>query len=335
MQENSSDYYSHLLNTHHFAQADIKEDGSEASRGLSSQVFIFKMADKVMVAYERNIRTNLGETRKQDKKVKQKKNRKKAKKPVVEINVRKDRKVINEYHILNKKIDAIRKNPSISREDKASKIAALKAKKDKLGGINAYQQASRLGEAHHGSFNSAKWIVKQLKVLNLRLAQEEGTSDKLRLLDVGALDNNYQRHVKWIECTAIDLNPQSGNVKKADFLTLNVKEKYDVIVMSLVINFEGDVRKRGDMLRKCEKLINDQGYLFIVLPLPCLKNSRYLNKGHLISMMDSLGFEVCVTHNSKKLSFFIFKKTRKCQAKLFPKEVLRKGGNRNNFAIVL
>lgn len=55
-------------------------------------------------AYEQNIRTNLGETRKQDKKVKQKKNRKKAKKPVVEINGRKDRKVINEYHTLNKKL---------------------------------------------------------------------------------------------------------------------------------------------------------------------------------------------------------------------------------------
>ena len=319
------------------AQADIKENGSEASSELSSQAFTFKMAEKVMVAgaYEQNIRTNLGETRKQDKKVKQKKNRKKAKKPVVEINVRKDRKVINEYHTLNKKIDAMRKNPSISREDKASKIAALEAKKDKLGGINAYQQASILGEAHHGSFNSAKWVVKQLKVLNLRLVQAEGTSDKLRLLDVGALDHNYQRHVKWIECTAIDLNPQNGHVKKADFLTLNEKEKYDVIVMSLVINFEGDVRKRGDMLRKCEKLITDQGYLFIVLPLPCLKNSRYLNKGHLISMMDSLGFEVCVTHNSKKLSFFMFNKTGQCQAKLFPKQVLRKGGNRNNFAIVL
>ena len=88
-------------------------------------------------AYEQNIRTNLGETRKQDKKVKQKKNRQKAKKAVVEISVRKDRKVINEYHTLNKKIDAMRKNPSISREDKASKIAALEAKKDKLGGINA------------------------------------------------------------------------------------------------------------------------------------------------------------------------------------------------------
>ena len=335
MQDNSSDYYSHLLNTHHFAQADIKEDGSEASSELSSQAFVFKMAEKVMVSNEQNVRTNLGETRKRDKKVKQKKNRKKAKKPVVETNTRKDRKVINEYHTLNKKIDAVRKNPSISREDKASKIAALEAKKDKLGGINAYQQASILGEAHHGSFNSAKWVVKQLKVLILRLAQAEGTSDKLRLLDVGALDNNYQRQEKWIECTAIDLNPQSGNVKKADFLTLNDKEKYDVIVMSLVINFEGDVRKRGDMLRKCEKLITDQGYLFIVLPLPCLKNSRYLNIGHLISMMDSLGFDVCVTHNSKKLSFFMFKKTRQCQAKLFPKQVLRKGGNRNNFAIVL
>ena len=88
------------------AQADIKENGSEASSELSSQAFTFKMAEKVVVAgaYEQNIRTNFGETRKQDKKVKQKKNRQKAKKAVVEISVRKDRKVINEYHTLNKKL---------------------------------------------------------------------------------------------------------------------------------------------------------------------------------------------------------------------------------------
>ena len=299
------------------------------------------MAEKESAVSDRIISIKHGERRKRDKDIKAKKKRKKKNKPVVEINLRKDRRIISEYHSLNKKIDAVLKNPSISCEDKASKIAVLQAKREKIGGINAYQQASKLGETRYGSFNSAKWVIKQLKAFNVRPGLKpnmtEVANDKLRLLDVGALDNNYQKHGKWIQCTAIDLNPQSSKVVKADFLTFDDKEKYDVIVMSLVVNFEGDVHKRGNMLRKCQKLIVGQGYLFFVLPLPCLKNSRYLNEDLLISMMESLGFDVCISHKSKKLSFFMFRKTRQIQAKVnsFPKQVLRKGKNHNNFAIVL
>ena len=272
------------------------------------------------------------------KNIKAKKKKKTSKKPVVEINSRKDRKIIGEYHTLKKKIDALRKNPAILKEDRTCKIAALEARKEKLGGINAYQQASKLGEVRHGRFNSAKWVIKQFKAFNIRPAaavQKSLKKSKLRVLDVGALDNNYQKYEKWIHCTPIDLNPQNSAVIKADLLSLPVKEEYEVVVMSLVLNFEGDISKRGDMLRKCQQLIADQGYLFVVLPLPCLKNSRYLTEDLLVSMIDSLGFDVCAQHNSNKLSFFMFRKTREPQAKSFPKKVLRKGGNRNNFAIVL
>ncbi|KAJ7392142.1 hypothetical protein OS493_013514 [Desmophyllum pertusum] len=141
-------------------------------------------------------------------------------------------------------------------EDKASQIATLEAKKEKIGGINAYQKASKLGEARHGSFNSAKWILKQMRALKKLPNTTEGTEEKLpklRLLDVGALDNNYKKHVKWIQCKPIDLNPQSSAVLKADFLKLDSKEEFDVVVLSLVVNFEGDIRKRGDMLRKMSR----------------------------------------------------------------------------------
>ena len=286
-----------------------------------------------------NIITKRCKTQRQDKNSKAKKKmKKKGKKPIVEIHSRKDRRIITEYHTLNKRIDSVRRNPSIHKEDKASQIASLEAKKEKLGGINAYQKASRLGEARHGSFNSAKWVLKQMKAFNVRELKANETKteeEKLRLLDVGALDNNYKKHLKWMQCTPIDLNPQSNEVIEADFLKLDGKAKYDVVVMSLVINFEGDTRKRGDMLRKCQELIVDQGYLFIVLPLPCLSNSRYLNEELFISMMGSLGFDVCARHSSKKLSFSMFRKTHPVQVKSFPKKVLRKGGNHNNFAIVL
>lgn len=297
-----------------------------------------KMADDVNAVCAGNILTKHCKTQRQDKNTKAKKKKKKSKKPTVEINSRKDRRIITEYHTLNKRIDSVRKNPSIQREDKASQIATLEAKKEKLGGINAYQKASRLGEARHGSFNSAKWVLKQMRafnVLELKANKTKVEDEKLRLLDVGALDNNYKKYSKWIQCTPIDLNPQSNEVIKADFLKLDSKKEYDVVVMSLVVNFEGDIRKRGDMLRKCQEIVVDQGYLFIVLPLPCLNNSRYLNEELFISMIGSLGFDVCSRHNSKKLSFFMFRKTHHAQVKSFPKKVLRKGGNHNNFAIVL
>lgn len=292
-----------------------------------------KMADGAVSSYG-NVLTKQCETQRRDKNTKAKKKRKKSKKPIMEINSRKDRRIITGYHTLNKTIDSVRKNPSIHREDKAVQIAALEAKKEKLGGIIAYQKASKLGESRHGSFNSAKWVLKQLRAYNVCANGTEIGNEKLRVIDVGALDNNYKKHAKWIQCTPIDLNPQSNEVIKADFLKLDGKE-YDVVVLSLVVNFEGDIRKRGDMLRKCQKLIVDQGYLFIVLPLPCLNNSRYLNEELFVSMMESLGFDVCVRHSSKKLSFFMFRKTRQVQVKSFPKKIVRKGGNHNNFAIVL
>ncbi len=41
------------------------------------------------------------------------------------------------------------------------------------------------------------------------------------------------------------------------------KKLYDVIVLSLVINFEGDLKKRGDMLIKAQQLIKQNGHIFV------------------------------------------------------------------------
>jgi 25S rRNA (adenine2142-N1)-methyltransferase len=49
-----------------------------------------------------------------------------------------------------------------------------------------------------------------------------------------------------------------------------------VVVLSLVINFVGDPRRKGEMLVRCRTLVRDGGNLFIVLPLACMDNSRYI-----------------------------------------------------------
>ena len=71
----------------------------------------------------------------------------------------------------------------------------------------------------------------------------------LRLLDVGALKaDNYRGCSSWIESTPIDLNAQDPGIKQQDFLQMTEDEngcKWDVLSLSLVLNFTPDPKERG------------------------------------------------------------------------------------------
>lgn len=263
-------------------------------------------------------------------KKKQKNKKKKRVKPVTHTvsAIRKDNNLINKFHALTKMRESIKKAKGLSEHERASKLEELDSKLDKLGGINAYQKASKLGESRSGGFNSAKWVIKKLKEIKFR------GDGKIRLLDVGALACNYTKYA-WIDCTAIDLNPQNSLVIKADFLTLPTHVQYDVVVLSLVINFEGDATRRGDMLKLCTKIVRKHGYLFIVLPLPCVQNSRFLDKELFASMAESLGFAITSQHCSKRLYFVMLKNNGNVSVQSFPRQTVRTGGGHNNFAIIL
>ena len=267
-------------------------------------------------------------------KLKTKKKKSRPNKPVTytKPSIRKDKNLINKYHALKKIEEAIKKDTSLSNVDKSRKLLQLSSKMEKLGGLEAYQKASRLGETRNGGFNSAKWVLKQLKVHNIRPTSGD---NKLKLLDVGALDSNYRKQT-WIDCTSIDLNPQSRSVIKADFLKLDSsKTKYDIVVLSLVINFEGNPNRRGDMLTFCTKIISRNGYLFVVLPLPCIENSRFFSEELFIAMSGSLGFDMVAKHSSRRLYFAMLKKTGSVKPTSFPRKTLRAGDGHNNFAIIL
>ncbi|XP_022089892.1 25S rRNA (adenine(2142)-N(1))-methyltransferase-like isoform X1 [Acanthaster planci] len=264
------------------------------------------------------------------------KSRRKRYRPVTEYNIKtphRDNKVISKLHTINKEIEKISgKKEKESHAD--PRIISLKKCVEELGGLDAYQSASKLGEAHHGNINSAKWVLQKLKELNIR--KEKGT--KLKLLDVGALDNHYRKQKKWIDCTAIDLNPQNGCIIKADFFTFQNDEPmlYDIIVLSLVLNFVGSPARRGEMLKKCRAICKPLGHLFIVLPLACLENSRYLSHELFQEMLESLGCNLTASHSSQKLSFVMCQFTGEpSQRKAFPKTVVRNGIKRNNFSIVM
>lgn len=73
----------------------------------------------------------------------------------------------------------------------------------------------------------------------------------LTLLDVGALSGtSYSKFTSSIVPTYIDLNPVGPNVEKADFFTYappkTAEEKFDVVGLSLVVNFVGDLTQRGE-----------------------------------------------------------------------------------------
>jgi 25S rRNA (adenine2142-N1)-methyltransferase len=75
------------------------------------------------------------------------------------------------------------------------------------------------------------------------------TRTQLRLLDIGAIGGTSYKDWKWIDVTSIDLNPQAPHVQKYDFFDFPLPGKddklYDVVGCSLVLNFVGDLKKRG------------------------------------------------------------------------------------------
>ena len=120
----------------------------------------------------------------------------------------KDREIIGKVHQLNQIVAAGDRPPSPLRDEI-----------EKCGGINAYQVASQRGEkkAKYGSFTSAVWVTKQLMAHGLR---QKG--QRLRLLDVGAVTLQYDTYKSWIDCVAIDLNPQHRCIMKANAVNYTV-----------------------------------------------------------------------------------------------------------------
>lgn len=247
---------------------------------------------------------------------------------------KKSAKIIAELHQLNKEKEHILKNIHMSDTQKKVELQAIDEKEEQLGGITVYQFLSKNAESRHGNFNSSRWVLDMIKTHNIMATDGRA----LQLLDVGALDFNYKGSEKIVQCTYIDLNPQKPGILQADFLSFKEPELeiYDIVVLSLVINFAGDINTRGEMLRAAYRLCKTGGYVAVVLPLACLQNSRYMTQGHMEDIMASLGFDLIHSKNSRKLSFKFYQKSGRTPLKRkFPKKIIKKGKTLNNFSIVL
>ncbi|KAN0059731.1 25S rRNA (adenine2142-N1)-methyltransferase [Thecaphora frezii] len=233
---------------------------------------------------------------------------------------------IAKYHTLEKQL--------ANAKDEEEK-QRIRKQQEELGGLEKYQEDSMKGGDRVKGGESGKWCAEQLEKVR-------GKKD-IKILDVGAISGTSYEKFKWIHPTSIDLNPRSDAVQKCDFFDLpkpaSEEDKFELVALSLVLNFVGDLRKRGEMLLHAHHYLRPGGFLYLVLPLPCVTNSRYLTHDHLRSIISSCGYEVLVQHDSKRLTRWLLKRKKsprnKWDRQIYRKKELVSGPHRNNFAICL
>lgn len=265
------------------------------------------------------------------------------------------RTLINDIHTLQKrKTQAAQKGDTIA-------AAKLDAEISALGGLDRYQQASLQGQRNDRGGDSSRVLLDWFKAIEADLKSISKTPDShLRMLEVGALSTtNACSRSGFFDIERIDLNSQGEGILQQDFMQRPIPkddaERFDIISLSLVLNFVPEPKARGDMLlRTLEFLrrpncLRDQmtgglkpyfPSLFLVLPAPCVSNSRYLDQNKLDAILASLGYEVTRSKTTLKLVYYLLTRTTEAPPLLgsklnFSKKELRAGASRNNFAIVL
>ncbi|KAJ3864343.1 nucleolus protein [Lentinula novae-zelandiae] len=255
------------------------------------------------------------------------------------------RAVIRRFHVLLKQQTQLQKS-IIQDISKKTELADVEREIRELGGLESYQRMSVIGQGTDRGGGSEKVLIRWLKDKELHK-----TKKKLRLLEVGALKpDNYAGCSSWIEAKPMDLNSRHPSIAEQDFLLLDQEqnsEKWDVISLSLVLNFVPEALDRGRMLRLAHTFLLEGGHLFVALPLPCLSNSRYLNFDRFTDIMQFLGFTEVQRYwrQGGKMVYHLFQKkiysSPPLEQKLITvpenltKKTILRQGNRNNFSIIL
>ncbi|KAL3469266.1 putative methyltransferase-domain-containing protein [Aspergillus californicus] len=223
----------------------------------------------------------------------------------------------------------------------------LDAEIEANGGLESYQLASKIGQSQERGGDSSKVLIDWI---NPRMATLKNSASKLRVLEVGALSTkNACSQNGSLDVTRIDLNSQEPGILKQDFmersLPLNDEDRFHVISLSLVLNYVPDPVGRGDMLKRCVAFLTSSSppgssisivpSLFLVLPVSCVANSRYLTEKRLQAILCSIGFSLAKNKQTSKLLYQLWEFTGNSESKQFKKEILNPGRTRNNFAIIV
>ncbi|KAH7386796.1 putative methyltransferase-domain-containing protein [Phaeosphaeria sp. MPI-PUGE-AT-0046c] len=264
------------------------------------------------------------------------------------------RSIIRTHHTLQKDHAAALKKGDVETARSISRLI------EKNGGIKTYQAASKQGQAKDRGGDSSRVLVDWLqhsqvidsKDRNLKL--KPGTDSLLDCLEIGALSTNNEisKYPNVISMTRIDLNSQGPGIEKQDFmdrpLPTSDEERFDIISLSLVLNYVPDPAGRGEMLKRITKFLRLvkqhentststlQGpFLFLVLPLPCVENSRYLDESLLLQVMTNLGFIKQHSKKTSKLCYYLFTWNGKVASRKCAKKKIKDKPAMNNFCIIV
>jgi 25S rRNA (adenine2142-N1)-methyltransferase len=220
------------------------------------------------------------------------------------------------------------------------------------GGLEKYQTASLQGQANDRGGDSSKILLGWLDELKPTL---KSAKPKLRMLEVGAISTqNACSTSRLFDVTRIDLEAQTQGITKQDFMERPIPkygtDQFDIISLSLVLNYVPDAKDRGEMLKRTCQFLDKRApgtfskelqdhfpALFLVLPAPCIMNSRYMNEEQLTLMMASLGYVLLKRKQTAKLLYYLWLLRDRPMPKEqnFAKREIHLGGQRNNFSIVL
>jgi 25S rRNA (adenine2142-N1)-methyltransferase len=271
-------------------------------------------------------------------------------KPKERMTSERSRTIIRTHHRLQKEHAAALKRGDLKLAEETARAI------ERNGGIKTYQAASKQGQAKDRGGDSSKLLVEwlqQSKVLDPKARDRRSTGNaKLRCLEVGALStkNEISKYSSAIDMTRIDLNSQGPGIEKQDFMerplpTCN-NERFDIISLSLVLNYVPDAVGRGEMLKRITEFFRKSSVptetsesffpaLFFVLPLPCVDNSRYLDEQLLLRIMGDLGFTMKMSKNTSKLCYYLFTLTNEPRVTRVEKKKIKDGPGMNNFCIIV
>lgn len=253
------------------------------------------------------------------------------------------RGLINRHHQLEK----LRRQAAVSGDH--LKEAELAREIESLGGLDQYQKASLQGQSLDRGGDTSKILLDWLPLAGMKAVKRQ-----LRMLEIGSLSTkNACSNSGYFEMVNIDLNSQEPGIEQQDFmerpLPSSDAERFDIISLSLVVNFVPDHATRGQMLLRTLSFLRTKGAvqdanlgstypsLFLVLPRSCVDNSRYFTEARLMEIMGALGYSKLQSKLTQKLTYSLWKwdGVTRTPATSFSKTEINSGRTRNNFVITL
>jgi 25S rRNA (adenine2142-N1)-methyltransferase len=272
-------------------------------------------------------------------------------KPRASLSSQATRTLIRSHHQLNKKLEIAKS------KGKDDEVEELQKQIEELGGLKSYQQASIQGQSNDRGGDSSVVLMKWLEPTADALSKAE---PKLRLLEVGALStSNACSKSGHFDVQRIDLNSQGDGILQQDFmerpLPKSAAEQFDIVSLSLVLNYVPDAPGRGEMLKRTCQFLDTRHRidrdaavqavfpaLFLVLPAPCIANSRYMDEGRMGEIMNSLGYVLLQRKQTAKLVYYLWQLKSlpsegrtKTKTRKFPKKEVNPGAGRNNFSVIV